>query len=202
MSKAINKSAAPLFVAYGADPNYHEAQSTVMTKDQALNYAAYDNKWSASKFESGEIMCELVPIGFFYKNDDGEVVCGDVKQEDLINMLLLQADIEEGVAEHVPTAKYEAEVAKREQSRKELDMILTGARYFAGDDGTLDKYGVEDALISCKGYSFCDLYWDGDYCVVDVGYDEFIVNPCGTYHGRTVYDPYDVDHIPDAGGCY
>lgn len=200
MSKAIKKSNAPLFVAYGADPNHHEVQSTAMTKEQALNYAAYDNKWSANKFEDGEIMCELVPIGFFYKNDDGEVVCGDVKQEDLINMLCLQADIEEGIAEHVPTDKYNAQVAKNKKERKKFEIQMEGARHFACDDGTLDKYGVEDALVTCKGYSFCDLRWDGDYCIIDVGYDAFEVAPCGTYHGRAVYDPYDVDRIPYAEG--
>lgn len=198
MSKEIKKSNASLFIAYGAEPNDPEPSSTVMTQKQAIDYAAYENERAANSFESGEIMCEVIPLGFFYKNDDGEIVRGDVKQEDLINMLCLQADIEEGIAEHVITKKYADDIAKHKEMRKECEIQMTGARYFASDDGTLDKYGVENALISCKGYSYTNLIWRGDVCIVDLGYDGYAVSPCGRHHGLCVYDPYDVDCIPDA----
>lgn len=101
MSTEVKKSSAPLFVAYGSSPDYHEPNSLVMNKNEMLEYAAYENKYAAGDFSHGDILCELVPLGFFYKDENGEVVQGDVSTSALIAMLKLQSDISEGIAEHV-----------------------------------------------------------------------------------------------------
>lgn len=96
MSKAVKKSTAPLFINYGANVSYNEPDTLPMTKDWALENLSYETKYSTGKFEAGNIVCEMIPIGFFYKDESGQIVKGDVKQSDLVSMLTLQSMIQEG----------------------------------------------------------------------------------------------------------
>lgn len=97
MSHALKKSSAPLFVAFDAYPEWDDPCSLVCTKAEMENYLAYVPHYRIPRtFAESEIVCELVPIGFVYKDEEGKLVEGEVTPEALAAMLHLQSLVEDG----------------------------------------------------------------------------------------------------------
>lgn len=97
MPQSVKKSSAPLFVTFDASPNYDDPSTFPCTKDEISNTLSYVPSYeSCWGFENGEVVCELVPLGFVYKDEGGNLVEGDVKSEDLAMLLHMQGDIADG----------------------------------------------------------------------------------------------------------
>lgn len=97
MPQSVKKSSAPLFVTFDASPNYDDPSTFPCTAEEiagTLSFVpCYEGFWG---FEKGEIVCELVPLGFVYKKEDGSLVEEDVNPEDLVALLHMQGEIADG----------------------------------------------------------------------------------------------------------
>lgn len=176
MKNPITKSSAPLFVSFGADPNYCDTMTYVMTKEQMMEHVSDGSTDFFSKgYENGEIVCALVPIDYKGYGDGGKPTFGGVKTESLVEMLKLQSDIASGIKPKYVESKHEPEPKILAPSEPEELTEHIG----------LDKV---DEILNEKGYVTPGMKkWDADaitYWIFDEKgeMDGSVAGPCGSYY--------------------
>lgn len=177
MKNPVMKSNAPLFVSFGADPNYCDTATCAMTKEQMMEHIASSADF-ATGYENGEIVCALVPIDYKCYGEGGKPAFGGVKTESMIEMLKLQSDIANGIKPKYSEPKPET------ASKTDVPSAPTEPEKLPEHIG-LDKV---DEILNEKGYTTPGMKkWDADAITYWVFYekgemDGSVAGPCGSYY--------------------
>lgn len=104
--KAFEKSNAPMYVALGTHPNHFELATYAMTKEEAEEHIKPES-FMISGLLHGEMLCAVIPLGFFYGDEENKTVYDpSVTMEDMVNMMQVQSDIDEGIMPKMDVSEF------------------------------------------------------------------------------------------------